>query len=105
MINSFELLNVPESAGDEEIRAAYLAKVREFPPERFPKEFQAVREAYDRVKTEKARIAYLYFDTREIDADLVCGLLLASQGPGRPSEAQFRQMLADSLHRFESSGP
>ncbi len=99
MIDPFELLKVPESAGNEEIRAAYLARVREFPPERAPQHFQAIREAYDRIRTEKARIAYLYLDHPEIEPEAVCRVLLRSQGKGRPTEAQFTQMLSDTLQQ------
>jgi curved DNA-binding protein CbpA len=99
MICPFELLKVPESAGDEEIRAAYLARVREFPPERAPQQFQAIREAYDRIRTEKARIAHLYLDYPEIEPEALCRALLRGQGTGRPSEAQFRQMLSATLQQ------
>ena len=105
MINPFELLQVEESADDEEVRNAYLARVREFPPERAPQEFQAIREAYDRIKNEKARIAYRYLDQPEIDADAVCRLLLRKQNPGRPNEKQFRRMLADTLQQIASEPP
>ncbi|MGH8550678.1 MAG: hypothetical protein ACRERU_19160 [Methylococcales bacterium] len=106
MINPFELLKVPESPCDAEIRAAYLARVREFPPERTPQQFQAIREAYDRIKTEKARIAYLYLDHPEIDAEAICRALLgSSQDPGRPSERQFIEMLSDSIQSIARDQP
>lgn len=103
MTNPFELLKVPESADDEEIRAAYLARVREFPPERAPERFQAIREAYDRIKNEKARIAYLYLDPREVDSDEVLSLLLRAGRPGRPNQEQFRKLLADTLQQIARS--
>ncbi len=100
MTNPFELLKVSESARDEEVRAAYLARVREFPPERAPKQFQAIREAYDRIKTEKARIGYLNLDNPEIESEAICRVLLDGQSPGRPDELQFKKMLSDTIHQI-----
>ena len=42
-----ERLGVSATASEEEIRAAYLSKVKEFPPDRSPLEFEAIRDAYD----------------------------------------------------------
>ena len=41
-----DVLGVAVEAGPEEIRAAYLRKVREFPPDRAPEEFERVRDAH-----------------------------------------------------------
>ena len=42
-----EILGVSLEAGDEEVRAAYLRKVKEHPPDRSPREFERIRDAYD----------------------------------------------------------
>ena len=97
MIDPFELLDVAESAGDDEIKAAFLAKVREFPPERSPQKFQAIRDAYELIKTEKLKLAYQLFHNPEIDGDTVCRSLVEQSRPGRPSEEQFKRMLADTI--------
>ena len=44
--NPWEILGVAMEADDEEIRAAYLRKVRQFPPDRAAEEFEQVRDAY-----------------------------------------------------------
>ncbi|MBT9582069.1 J domain-containing protein [bacterium] len=44
------LLGLPTVADAEQIRAAYLAKVKEFPPERCGQEFQEIRRAYEVLK-------------------------------------------------------
>jgi hypothetical protein len=41
-----ERLGVSATASAEEIRAAYLSKVKEFPPDRSPVDFEAIRDAY-----------------------------------------------------------
>jgi DnaJ-class molecular chaperone len=40
------ILGVSDDAAEKEIRAAYLKKVKEYPPERAPEEFERIRDAY-----------------------------------------------------------
>lgn len=49
------VLGVQPDASEEEIRAAYLAKVREYPPDRSPEEFERVRDAYDLLRDPRRR--------------------------------------------------
>jgi hypothetical protein len=44
--NPQTILGVTADATPEEIRAAYLNKIREYPPDKFPAEFERVRDAY-----------------------------------------------------------
>ena len=46
----YEILEVPETAAFEEIRKAYLAKVRLSPPERDPEGFKRIQKAYSVLK-------------------------------------------------------
>lgn len=64
MRNPWLILGVPLEADDAAIRRAYLERVREFPPDRFPARFQAIQAAYDLVKTRWARLEYRLFNTR-----------------------------------------
>lgn len=50
-----EILGVTPQAGDEEIRAAYLRKVKEHPPDRSPAEFERVRDAYELLRDPRRR--------------------------------------------------
>jgi len=50
------ILGVAANAGDEEIRAAYLRKVREFPPDRAPDDFERVRDAYEVLRNPRKRL-------------------------------------------------
>jgi len=50
-----QVLGIPPEAGDEEIRAAYLRKVKEFPPDRAPQEFEKVRDAYETLRDPRRR--------------------------------------------------
>jgi curved DNA-binding protein CbpA len=52
----YEILGLPASAGDADIKAAYLAAVRAHPPEREPETFKTIRAAYERLKTPELRL-------------------------------------------------
>ena len=54
-----QVLGIPPEAGDEEIRAAYLRKVKEYPPDRAPREFEKVRDAYEVLRDPRARTRHL----------------------------------------------
>jgi len=49
------LLGVAEDADPQAIRAAYLAKVKEFPPDREPRAFERIRDAYEQLKASRQR--------------------------------------------------
>ncbi|MCP4663329.1 MAG: J domain-containing protein [bacterium] len=53
------ILGVEATAGDEQIRAAYLRKVRAFPPDRAPAEFERIREAYEALRDPRQRARLL----------------------------------------------
>lgn len=50
-----QVLGVPPDAGDEEIRTAYLRRVKEFPPDRAPRDFEKVRDAYELLRDPRRR--------------------------------------------------
>jgi len=49
------VLGLAHDAGDEEVRAAYLAKVKEHPPDRSPEQFERIRDAYDLLRDPRRR--------------------------------------------------
>lgn len=55
------VLGVPDNASDEDIRAAYLAKVKEFPPDRSPEQFEKIRDAYDALRDPRSRVRAMLF--------------------------------------------
>ena len=50
-----QVLEIEAEAGDEEIRAAYLRKVKQYPPDRAPREFERVRDAYELLRDPRRR--------------------------------------------------
>ena len=57
--NPYEVLGVPIDASDDAIRAAYLRKVKEYPPDRAPAEFERVRDAYEVLRDPRKRTHFM----------------------------------------------
>ncbi|MFP4495761.1 MAG: DnaJ domain-containing protein [Halochromatium sp.] len=63
MSDPFLVLGVDPAADDAAVEAAYRSAIKRYPPDRAPAAFQAVREAYERVRTQRDRVAYRLFET------------------------------------------
>ena len=61
-MNPHLVLGVPPDANDAAIRQAYLNAVKESPPEADPKRFQAVSQAYEKIKDQQSRHRHLLFN-------------------------------------------
>ena len=98
MPNPFDLLGVAETAADDAIKKAYLRQVREHPPERDPDRFQAIRAAYEAIKTHRDRLRHRLFHQETPDlAELMVTALRPDGSRHRPSETQIRQLLSQRL--------
>lgn len=62
MIDPRDILGVASDAPLDEIRAAYVRKVKEFPPEQSPEEFERIRDAYDALRDPRARAKAIFRD-------------------------------------------
>jgi curved DNA-binding protein CbpA len=80
--NPHQVLGIPPEAGEEEIRAAYLRKVKEYPPDRAPREFEKVRDAYETLRDPRRRTHQLLLSADPFQP-------LASLLEGRVSERRF----------------
>ena len=56
MPDPYEVLGLEPDSNEAEIRRRYLQLVRQFPPERQPERFAAVREAYDQLRDPRRRL-------------------------------------------------
>ena len=56
-----QVLDIPLQATEEEIRAAYLRKVKEHPPDRSPEEFERIRDAYEALRDPRRRARDMLF--------------------------------------------
>ena len=55
MKSFYDILEIPKDAAPGDIKRAYFAMVKKFPPERFPEEFKAVRAAYEALSDAEKR--------------------------------------------------
>jgi curved DNA-binding protein CbpA len=81
-MDALEALGLSSGANEEEIRAAYLRKVKEFPPERSPEEFEKIRDAYETLRDPRKRMRNML-----LAADP--GAALVALIEGQPSERRF----------------
>ena len=56
-----DVLGISRNATDEDIRAAYLLKVREYPPDRAPEQFEKIRDAYEILRDPRRRVRHRLF--------------------------------------------
>ncbi len=99
MKTPFDIISVSEDATDETIKKAYLQKVREYPPEQSPEQFQTIRTAFEAIKTQKQRLKYRLFHHEPPSLAALLERALQPE-PGkqqRPTPALFTQTLAESL--------
>jgi curved DNA-binding protein CbpA len=75
-----QVLEIEAEAGDEEIRAAYLRKVKQYPPDRAPREFERVRDAYEMLRDPRQRTRLMLLAA---DPKLPLGSLLDGLKPER----------------------
>jgi curved DNA-binding protein CbpA len=77
-----EILGIGPDAGEEEIRAAYLRRVKEHPPDRSPDEFEKIRDAYEILRDPRRRMREMLLAA---DAEASLTDLLS----GRPAERRL----------------
>jgi curved DNA-binding protein CbpA len=99
MKTPFDTLGVTEDATDEAIKKAYLQKVRQYPPERAPEQFQNIRAAFDAIKTRQQRLKYQLFYSEPQSLNTLLERGIQTGTPQRPTEELFTQTLAESLNR------
>jgi curved DNA-binding protein CbpA len=72
MSDPYLILGVSEDADDAAVEKAYLEGIRRSPPERDPRRFEALRAAYETLRSERGRLAHALFDRSPPDvADLL----------------------------------
>lgn len=68
MSDPFEVMGVARDVDEATIRKRYLELVREFPPDRAPERFAAVRAAYDELRDPARRIGAQLFEITTSDS-------------------------------------
>ena len=75
-----QVLGIGYDAGDEEIRAAYLRKIKEHPPETSPEQFEKIRDSYETLRDPRRRARDLLLSA---DPETPLVSLLDGQKPAR----------------------
>ena len=99
MTTPFDILGVTTNATDETIKKAYLQKVRQYPPERAPEQFQNIRAAFEAIKTRHQRLKYQLFHHEPPGLNALLERSLQSGTPQRPTAELFTQALVESLNK------
>lgn len=68
MDEAYEILGVTRNSSEADIRQRYLELVREYPPERAPERFAAIRKAYEQLRDPVERLRTVLFDVVEDDS-------------------------------------
>jgi sialic acid synthase SpsE len=63
----YDLLSIPSDATPAQAKAAYHAKLKEFPAHTHPTEFKAIRSAYEAIQKGAAQAAENFFTVRPIE--------------------------------------
>lgn len=93
MTDPYRILGVSVTSGDEVIRAAYLAAIRDCPPERDRQRFERVRAAYESIATVRGRLSHALFDKSiPTPEDFLDALSIEFQ-PRRADERRLRRIL------------
>ncbi len=101
MKTPYEILDVDDDADDAQIKKAYLAMVRRYPPERFPDDFQKIYQAYDQIKTKEDRLSHRLFHCERLSAaDIAEELLPKRSGNIQATVPEFQEHLAKNLKTF-----
>lgn len=98
MSDPYEALGLDAgSVDDEQVHAAYLRALRAHAPDQDPEGFQRVRDAYEQLRTRRARIKHELFEHQDPDVAEIARQLLKRGPARRPSESELRQALAAYL--------
>lgn len=66
MLAEHLMLGLEIGATDDQIRKRYLELIKKHPPEHDPLRFQDISTAYERIKTQRARIQHKIFGSLEL---------------------------------------
>lgn len=97
MTDPYQVLDLPTSADEAAIRKRYLELVKQYPPDRAPEKFAAIRAAYEALRNRDQRLSRQLF---EVDHKITLQTVveeIACQAPRR------RVSLAQLLTMLESN--
>lgn len=100
MKTPYEVLGISEECNDKVVKQGYLLMVKQFSPERFPEDFQRIRHAYEKIKTEKDRAALKLFDKTLPEPEALIRELTKVSANNRPEEQTLQELLAQGVQQI-----
>jgi curved DNA-binding protein CbpA len=97
MLDPYQLLNVTKDATDEEIRKNYLQLVKQYTPDKYPQQFEAIRLAYEEISDLYKRVSFDLL-SRAIATKAELFTMMVGNDTIKPlTEANFLALLAENL--------
>ncbi|HSH57868.1 MAG TPA: DnaJ domain-containing protein [Halomonas sp.] len=93
MSDPYLILGVSAAATDADIEAAYREGVKRYPPEHYPQRFEALRRAYEALRTRRDRLAHELFDTTPPTVSEILDRAAPVGEPRRPEPTLFAALL------------
>lgn len=97
MKTAYQLLGVNTDASDVEIKRAYIQKVKLYPPDRDPSQFQLIHQAYSSIKDTRSRMEYDLFSIPVADFDGLINHALKANGECHIKPQDIVNLLAASI--------
>jgi len=97
MKSPYEILEVAGQASDNEIKQAYLQKVKLNPPDRDHEKFQQIHSAYETIRNAASREKYALFNYPEADFNALLEQAFSATQPSILSADHFDKLLHASL--------
>lgn len=83
-IDLYDVLGINTESSEQEIKKAYIRKIKQFPPEQYPEEFKKIRSAYETLSHPQTRREY---DTMSAHGEVINVML--SEGQQHMSESEY----------------
>jgi len=93
MSDPYLTLGIPRDADDETVQRAYLEGIKRAPPERDPERFEALRAAYEALRTRRDRLAHELFDDSAPTPQEMLDKAAPVGPPRRPERGLFEALL------------
>ncbi len=93
MSDPYLILGVAEDTDDAAVEAAYREAIRQCPPELDPRRFEGLREAFEKIRTRRERLAYLLFDRTPPSLEDILERAAPASQPRRPARVVIEALL------------
>lgn len=94
---AYSILDVTPGDSDTDIKMAYMAMSERYQPDRYPEHFKRIRAAYEKIRTEEARLTYELFHKDEITHHDLASVLLYSTSKPQLEQEYFHEYFKEYI--------